>query len=41
VEIEGEIAGDDLADRIVVIMQLAAQLDGTTLDLALRIVPVE
>jgi hypothetical protein len=41
VEIEGQIAGDDLADRIVVIMQLAAQLDRTTLDLALRIVPVE
>jgi hypothetical protein len=41
VEIEGQIAGEELAKRIVVITQLAEQLDGSTLDLALRIVPVE
>jgi hypothetical protein len=41
VQIERQIAGDELADRIVVITQLAEQLDRTTLDLALRIVPVE
>jgi hypothetical protein len=41
VQIEGRIAGDELAKRIVVITQLAEELDRTTLDLALRIVPVE
>jgi hypothetical protein len=41
VQIEGQIAGDELAKRIVVITQLAEELDGNTLDLALRIVPVE
>jgi len=41
VQIEGEIAGDDLAQRIVVITQLAEELDRATLDLAMRIVPLE
>ena len=41
VQIEGEIAGDHLADRVVVITQLAEELDRSTLELALRIVPVE
>jgi hypothetical protein len=41
VQIEGQIAGEELANRIVVITQLAEQLDRATLELALRIVPVE
>jgi 8-oxo-dGTP pyrophosphatase MutT (NUDIX family) len=41
VQVEGQIAGEDLAARIVVITQLAEELDRNTLDLALRIVPVE
>jgi len=41
VQIEGQIEGDELAKRIVVIAQLAEELDRTTLDLALRLVPVE
>ena len=41
VQIEGEIAGEELANRIVVITQLAEELDRATLKLALRIVPVE
>jgi hypothetical protein len=41
VQIEGEIGGGWLADRIVVIAQLAEELDRGTLDLALRIVPVQ
>ena len=41
VQVEGQITGDELADRIVVITQLAEDLDRTTLALALRIVPVE
>ena len=41
VQIEGGIAGEQLADRVVVITQLAEELDRTTLELALRIVPVE
>jgi hypothetical protein len=36
-----QIEGDELAKRIVVITQLAEELDRTTLDLALRIVPLE
>jgi hypothetical protein len=40
VRIEGQIAGEDLANRIVVITQLAEELDRSTLELALRIVPV-
>ena len=41
VEIESELSGEWLADRIVVISQLAEELDRTTLELALRIVPVQ
>jgi hypothetical protein len=41
VQIEGQVAGEDLANRIVVITQLAEELDRATLELALRIVPVE
>lgn len=41
VQIEGEIDDKGLVDRIVTIAQLAEQLDRTTLELALRIVPVE
>ena len=41
VEIESELSGQWLADRIVVIAQLAEELDRTTLELALRIVPVQ
>jgi hypothetical protein len=41
VQVEGDIADDALVDRIVVITQLAEQLDRATLDIALRIVPVE
>lgn len=41
VQIEGQIAGEELANRIVVIMQLAEELDRSTLELALRIVPLE
>ena len=40
-QVEGQITGDELADRIVVIAQLAEELDRTTLELALRIVPLE
>jgi hypothetical protein len=41
VQIEGEISGTALVQRVVVITQLAEQLDRATLELALRIVPVE
>jgi hypothetical protein len=41
VEIESELSGQWIADRIVVISQLAEELDRTTLELALRIVPVQ
>jgi hypothetical protein len=41
VEIESELGGEWLADRIVVIVQLAEELDRSTLELALRIVPVQ
>jgi hypothetical protein len=41
VEIESQLGDEWLADRIVVITQLAEELDRSTLDLALRIVPVE
>ncbi|HEV3212031.1 MAG TPA: hypothetical protein VGZ03_01405 [Acidimicrobiales bacterium] len=41
VQIEGRPDGAWLADRIVVITQLAEALDRGTLELALRIVPVE
>jgi hypothetical protein len=41
VQIEGEPGGGWLADRLVVITQLAEELDRGTLELALRIVPVQ
>jgi hypothetical protein len=41
IQIEGNIDDDTLTDRIVAITQLAEGLDRTTLELALRIVPVE
>jgi len=40
-QIEGGIAGEQLADRVAVITQFAEEIDRTTLALALRIVPVE
>ena len=41
VAIQSDLSGDWLADRIVVITELAEELDRGTLDLALRLVPVE
>ena len=41
VEIESEGGSEWLSDRIVVIAQLAEELDRSTLELALRIVPVQ
>jgi hypothetical protein len=41
VQIWGDLGDEWLADRLVVITQLAEQLDRGTLDLALRIVPVQ
>jgi hypothetical protein len=41
VQIQADLGGDWLADRIVVITQLAENLDRGTLELALRIVPVQ
>jgi hypothetical protein len=41
VQIEAGLGGEWLADRIVVITQLAEELDRTTLELALQVVPVE
>jgi hypothetical protein len=41
IQIESDLSPGWLADRIVVITQLAERLDRGTLDLALRIVPVE
>jgi hypothetical protein len=41
IQIESDLSPAWLADRIVVITQLAEELDRGTLDLALRIVPVE
>lgn len=40
-QIEGELDDDQLTTRIVAITQLAAELDHTTLELALRLVPIE
>jgi hypothetical protein len=40
-QIEGDPDGEWLADRMVVIAQLAERLDRETLELALRIVPVD
>ena len=41
VQIEGQIAGEELARRIVAITQLAEERDRNTLELARRIVPLE
>jgi len=41
VQIEGDIDDEGLTDRIATITQLAEGLDRTTLELAMRIVPVE
>jgi uncharacterized small protein (DUF1192 family) len=41
VQIQADLSGDWLADRLVVIAQLAEQLDRGTVELALRVVPVE
>jgi hypothetical protein len=41
VQVEGANDGDWLADRLVVITQLAERLDRGTLEVALRIVPVQ
>jgi hypothetical protein len=41
VQIEAYLGGEWLADRIVVITQLAENLDRSTLELALQIVPVQ
>jgi hypothetical protein len=41
VQIEGAIDDDQLAERLVAITQLAEELDRGTLELALRLVPVE
>ena len=41
VQIEGEVNDDTLTERIVTITQLAEGLDRTTLELAMRIVPME
>jgi hypothetical protein len=40
-QIEGDPGGEWLANRMVVIAQLAEELDRETLELALRIVPVD
>ena len=39
-QIEGELDDDQLTARIVAITQLAERVDGGTLELALKIVPV-
>ena len=41
VQIRADLSGEWLADRIVVITQLAEQLDRGTLELALKVVPVQ
>ena len=41
VQIEADLGGEWLADRIVVITQLAENLDRSTIELALQIVPVQ
>jgi hypothetical protein len=41
VQIEGKLDDDKLTARLVAITQLAVELDHTTLDLALRLVPIE
>jgi hypothetical protein len=41
VQVEGGVTGDSLADRVVAITQLAEELDRGTLELALRLVPLQ
>jgi hypothetical protein len=41
IQIQSELSGEWLADRVVVMTQLAEVLDRGTLDLALRVVPVQ
>jgi hypothetical protein len=41
IRIQGEVDDEQLTDRVVTITQLAEELDRTTLELAMRIVPVE
>jgi hypothetical protein len=41
VQVEGGITGDSLADRVVAITQLAEELDRGTLELALKLVPLQ
>jgi hypothetical protein len=41
IQIQSELSGEWLADRVVVMTQLAEALDRGTLELALRVVPVE
>jgi hypothetical protein len=41
IQIDGDTSGQWLADRLVVIAQLAEELDRQTLELALRLVPVD
>jgi hypothetical protein len=41
IQIQADLGGEWLADRIVVITQLAENLDRSTLELALQIVPVQ
>ena len=41
IQIEGDVDDDRLTDRLVTITQLAEDLDRTTLELAMRIVPVQ
>jgi hypothetical protein len=41
IQIQHEQSGEWLADRLVVVTQLAETIDRGTLELALRIVPVE
>jgi hypothetical protein len=41
IQIQSEVSGEWLADRVVVMTQLAEALDRGTLELALRVVPVQ
>jgi hypothetical protein len=41
IQIQSELSGEWLADRLVVVTQLAEALDRGTLELALRVVPVQ
>ena len=41
IQIQSEVSGEWLADRVVVMTQLAEALDRGTLEVALRVVPVQ